>query len=208
MRCEGRPAHLLDFSADRPDPTRQSGARSYLLAGEEEGLPKRFKCRIRAPWYRVPVVAPGALMMAKRSHLYPRMIVNDANVLTTDTIYRGRVLPSMASARALTAAFHNSLTLLTSEIEGRSFGGGVLELVPSEISRLLLPLPVGIEDEFERLDAICRDADESLDDELVPETDRLVVARTPGLTRDLMEQMAEARRALVRLRLARTSLAG
>src|SRR5690606_34849786 len=37
--------------------------------------------------------------------------------------------------------FINSLTALSAELEGRHYGGGVLELVPSEIEKLLLPLP-------------------------------------------------------------------
>lgn len=204
--CEdGRAGYLLDFAASRPDPMMFSGARAYLSLGEAAELPKRFKCRIRSPWYRVPVVPPGALMMAKRSHLHPRVIVNDAGVLTTDTIYRGRLIgKSSLDTRALTAGFHNSLTLLTSEIEGRSFGGGVLELVPSEISRLLVPIPAGITEDFDRLDCICRNAsDEDVGESLVRETDQLLVKRTPGLATSLMDQLQDARSVLLGLRLAR-----
>ena len=35
----------------------------------------------------------------------------------------------------------NPLTALSAELEGRTYGGGVLELVPSEIERLLVPVP-------------------------------------------------------------------
>lgn len=41
---------------------------------------------------------------------------------------------------SLVLAFVNSLTSLTAEMEGRHYGGGVLELVPSEIERLLIPV--------------------------------------------------------------------
>jgi hypothetical protein len=144
------------------------------------------------------------MMMAKRSHLYPRVIVNDASVVTTDTIYRGRLLPGVdLTPKAFASAFHNSLTLLTSEIEGRSFGGGVLELVPSEISRVALPLPVNMETEFDHLDSICRNGAADLTDALLEETDRQIVQKTNGLTKDLMEQLQAARRALMALRLAR-----
>ncbi len=37
--------------------------------------------------------------------------------------------------------FLNGLTALTAELEGRHYGGGVLELVPSEIEKLLVPVP-------------------------------------------------------------------
>jgi adenine-specific DNA-methyltransferase len=145
------------------------------------------------------------MMMAKRSHLHPRVIVNEADVLTTDTIYRGRLISkSSLNTWALTAGFHNSLTLLTSEIEGRSFGGGVLELVPSEISRLLVPISEGIAEDFDRLDCICRNAsEEDVGESLVRETDQLLVKRTRGLVTSLMDQLQDARSALLRLRLAR-----
>ena len=35
--------------------------------------------------------------------------------------------------------FLNTLTALSAELEGRHYGGGVLELVPSEIDRLVIP---------------------------------------------------------------------
>ncbi len=41
---------------------------------------------------------------------------------------------------ALVFSFVNSLTCLSAEMEGRHYGGGVLELVPSEIERLLIPI--------------------------------------------------------------------
>ncbi|MEN3356906.1 MAG: adenine-specific DNA-methyltransferase, partial [Mycobacteriales bacterium] len=200
----GARAHLLDFAADRPDPRRRAAPLAYLAAGAQAKLPDRYKCRIRTPWYRVPVVAPGAVLMAKRSHHFPRALVNEAGVTTTDTIYRGRLLPEAGMTRhAVAASFHNSLTLLTAEIEGRSFGGGVLELVPSEISRLALPHPDRIGDEFDRLDRICRRADGDGSESLVEETDVVVATRTPGLTRALLAELHEALTVLRELRHAR-----
>ena len=64
-------------------------------------------------------------------------MLNSAGAYTTDTAYRIR--PKGAKAEALVFSFVNSLTCLTAEMEGRHYGGGVLELVPSEIERLLLP---------------------------------------------------------------------
>src|SRR5204862_2222133 len=139
---------------------------------------------------RVPVVAPGGMMMAKRSRLFPRVIGNDAQVATTDTIYRGRLLANTTATPAeFTAAFHNSLTLLTAEIEGRSFGGGVLELVPSEVGRLLIPMPDGFGVHLDRLDAILRSTIqlEAPSDALIEETDRLLIKADTGFSPPLMD---------------------
>lgn len=201
---DGLPGNLLDFAAGTSDPLTRRGPAAYLASGEAMELHTRYKCRIRKPWWRVPVVAPGLMMMAKRSHHFPRVIVNDAEVTTTDTIYRGRLLPKTTlTAQDFTAAFHNSLTLLTAEIEGRSFGGGVLELVPSEISRLSVPLPDNMSYEFEQLDWLCRNAGEHEPRALVEATDALVAKKTPGLTKGLLDQLRDAQQVLAGLRFAR-----
>lgn len=202
----GARAYLLDFSADRPRPSSDRPQR-YLRGGEELGLPARYKCRIRSPWYRVPVMPAGSMMLSKRSHRYPRVILNEVNAYTTDTIYRGRMVPACSiDATDLVASFHNSLTLLTAEIEGRSFGGGVLELVPSEVSRLLVPGPGGFGDELDRLDAIARATGQGSEEYLVEETDRLLVKRVNGLNRAAMEQLSQARLSLRSRRMDRNAV--
>ena len=193
LRNAGARAYLLDFAVDRPHPGAER-PRRYLSNGEELGLPARYKCRIRSPWYRVPVRPAGTMMLSKRSHWYPKAILNDVSAYTTDTIYRGRMVPTCSlDAVDLVASFHNSLTLLTAEVEGRSFGGGVLELVPSEVSRLLVPVVRGFGDELDRLDAIARSTDPGSEESLVDETDRLLVKRVKGLDRSAMERLSQAR---------------
>ena len=77
--------------------------------------------------------------MLKRSHDTPRLILNRIGAYTTDTAYRIR---SRVAAEKLVGCFINPLTALSAELEGRHYGGGVLELIPSEIERLMIPLPV------------------------------------------------------------------
>lgn len=205
LRESGRRAHLLSFSADRPAPAGAL-ARAYLRHGEQAALPDRYKCRIRAPWYRVPVAAPGQIMMSKRAHRYPRLILNRAGVHTTDTIYRGRMLPGAdRTAADLVAAFHSSLTLLTAEIEGRSFGGGVLELVPTEAGRLLAVVPERFGDEVERLDLLARAGSGADGEALIEETGRLLAKSTAGLTASLLDTLRDARLLLLARRMARNA---
>jgi hypothetical protein len=61
----------------------------------------------------------------------------------------------VASER-LVGCFLNPLTALSAELEGRHYGGGVLELIPSEIERLLIPLPSEAKVDLETLDASIR----------------------------------------------------
>ncbi len=76
--------------------------------------------------------------MLKRSHDHPRLVWNAQMAYTTDTAYR--ITPTGVGAKRLVASFVNALTVLSAELEGRHYGGGVLELVPSEIRRLRVPL--------------------------------------------------------------------
>lgn len=196
---------LLDFSAEAPEPLSFARPTAYLERGEKQDLPARYKCKIRDPWYRVPNIETGELLLSKRSHRIARIIVNEAGVYTTDTIYRGRILPDATiSAQALSACFHSSLTLLSAELEGRSFGGGVLELVPSEIGRLAVTSLAEAEKWLPQLDSICR---ESGEEALVEATDALLI-NAGGLEEELAGLLAAARQTLVERRLARSSRAG
>lgn len=125
-----------------------SGAKKYIIEGEIQELHTRYKCRIRKPWYTVPSVYKTEIGMLKRSHNYPRLILNSADAYTTDTAYR---ISSKVDAVSMVCSFINSLTALTAELEGRHYGGGVLELVPSEIEKVLIPLIDFSEDEIKAL---------------------------------------------------------
>jgi len=92
--------------------------------------------------------------MLKRSHHFPRLILNTAKAFTTDTAYR--VIPREMKAVDLVLSFVNSLTALSCELEGRHYGGGVLELVPSEIERVLVPQGHRLLGDLKHLDAAVR----------------------------------------------------
>jgi len=149
----GYPTHFLWFREANGKRLHEK-ARSYLKTGEAEKLHLRYKCRVREPWYEVPSVYATPLGMLKRSHDAPRLIVNSARAYTTDTSYRLR--PLGHEPETLAASFLTALTALSAEIEGRSYGGGVLELVPSEIERLLICLPENFRPDIRLLDNLVR----------------------------------------------------
>ena len=122
--------------------------------GEAQSLHARYKCRVRTPWYTVPSVYSTEIGMLKRSHDTPRLVLNKMGAYTTDTAYRIRT--SKVDAEKLVACFVNPLTSLSAELEGRHYGGGVLELIPSEIERLLLPLPSKVNLDLKALDNAVR----------------------------------------------------
>lgn len=200
---EGQIAWLLSFSADKPAPEDFKLPSLYLSEGMRQEIDQRFKCRVRTPWHRVPVVPAGEMLLSKRSNNYPRVIANHARVVTTDTIYKGQMLAgSPVTADDFTAAFHNSLTLLSAEIEGRSFGGGVLELVPSEVSALRVPVASGAVCDLAALDKLARTSKEP--EALVEATDAAITRLLPALNAGIMADLRDARADLMNRRLQRT----
>lgn len=140
-RHRGLPTNFFCVEKNASSTRLPKRVQDYIKTGEEEKLHTRYKCRIRQPWFSVPSVYTTPIGLLKRSHNFPRLILNSLGAFTTDTAYRITPLPGGPTAEKLVYCFVNSLTSLTAELEGRHYGGGVLELVPSEIEKLLVPLP-------------------------------------------------------------------
>ncbi len=130
------PCYLIDFCASDGKPL-DGHAYAYISMGEDLGIDKRYKSLHRRPWYKIPVVRQAPGLFFKRSHKLPKLCMNKAGVLSTDTAYH--VYPKLGyTMENICFSFYNSLTLLFCEIEGRFYGGGVLELTPKEFRRLPL----------------------------------------------------------------------
>ncbi len=147
----GVPTNFIWFS-DEKISSLPDDVKTYIKLGEKEELHKRYKCRIREPWYSVPSVYSTTIGLPKRSHSFPRLVFNKAQAYTTDTTYRVR--HKKFDEPTIVYSFINSLTALTAEVEGRHYGGGVLELVPSEIRKLLVPIKKSSEKEVYKLNAV------------------------------------------------------
>lgn len=184
--ASGKPTNFLWLDRSVEDSAQ---GRAYIASGERENFHKRYKCRIRSPWYTVPSVHTTEVGMLKRSHDTPRLILNRAGAYTTDTAYRIRAL--RGTADALVYGFYNSLTALSAELEGRHYGGGVLELVPSEIEKLLLPAPEAIAPDVERLDRMVRQ--DAVADTLEVQSEAVLGALTKNEQMELLAAWAMLR---------------
>lgn len=135
--AENLATHLLDFSRvalnDLP-----SNVMAYVTSGEIAKINTGYKCSIRKPWYVVPSPWVPDAFMLRQIHTFPKIIVNSANATCTDTIHRVRLRNGLQK-EAVAAMFLNSLTFAFTEITGRSYGGGVLELEPGEAENLPIP---------------------------------------------------------------------
>lgn len=150
---DGNPTNFLWLREGKKD----AALHAYVRLGETQQLHTRYKCRVRSPWYTVPSVYATEIGMLKRAHHSPRLILNRMGAYTTDTAYRIRARD--IDAEKLVASFVNPLTALSAELEGRHYGGGVLELIPSEIERLLIPFPARFRANLPALDESIRTRD-------------------------------------------------
>ena len=138
------------------------GARSYIEYGESIGINKGYKTGIRDDWFVIPSIKISDALFIRRNNLFPRLILNEADVYTTDTMHRV-FIKDKTDKNAFVASFYNSLSLAFSEIVGRSYGGGVLELMPSEAEKILFPFRMENEELLSTVDKMMREK-KSIDD--------------------------------------------
>lgn len=145
---------LLD--ARTADIEEHNGLAAYVRLGEEHEVHTGYKCRIRKRWWVVPSIWEADAFMLRQIHTHPRIVANQTNATSTDTVHRIRLSEGVDAAKLATGAM-NSVTFAVSEIVGRSYGGGILELEPSEAEELPVPDPSLVADHLvARVDELVR----------------------------------------------------
>ena len=125
------------------EPASDDALASYIAAGEAGGVHEGYKCSIRKHWWAVPSRWTPDAFLLRQIYDHPRIIANLTDATSTDTIHRVRMLNGVPPIK-LAAASINSVTFAFSEVMGRSYGGGVLELEPREAEGLPFPSPKGL----------------------------------------------------------------
>ncbi len=167
----------------------------YLQKGIELNIPDRYKCSIRKKWYVIPNIStkPEAFFF-KRSHFYPKLLKNKTNAFVTDSAYKINMKEGY-DLDSFIFSFYNSLTLTFAEINGRYYGGGVLELTPKEFKSLPIPYIQIEENTFE--DFVKRfEIKENIDDVLTI-NDNIILRDRLKLTTTEINKIEEIRRKLI-----------
>ena len=175
----GARAYLLKFPPLK-DLKNNKGALEYIKLGEAEGINKGYKCGIRDEWQIMPSDWISQGLFIRRNNIYPKLIINKARAHTTDTMHR--VTPKKGTnLKAFVASYYNSLSLAFTEICGRSHGGGVLELMPSEVENIILPYNKTNEGILAEIDKKLRARGDI--DEILKVTDEIILKRKYGFSR-------------------------
>ena len=184
--ASGTKAYLLVF----PSGVKKSGdegVKAYIENGEKEGINKGYKTGIRDEWYIIPSIKLSDALFLRRNNQYPKFVLNEAKAYTTDTMHRVFIKEGV-NKRAFVASYYNSLSFAFAEILGRNFGGGCLELMPSEVGGIYMPYRIENEVLFTEIDRMLRQKKTA--DEILDYTDRIILHEGMGLS---MEEVQTAR---------------
>ena len=185
-----------------PDP---GALERFVREGEQLGVAGRYKCRTRKPWWRVPGVAGADVLLGYMIGTAPKAAVNRAGATYTNSLH-GLRIDRGVPPEAVVLGLHTSVSLLSVEVEGRTYGGGVLKMEPTEMARVLVPCPGLGEDAIrraaERVDRLLR---EGRFQQAVEAADRAVLSEGLGLPEETIARLRSGRRRLIRRRTGRAS---
>ena len=159
-RAEGKRARLIAFPENTPFEDYPDSHKAYIALGEAAGENAGYKCAIRDRWYVVPSIWVPDAFFLRRNNLYPKFVLNQCDAVSTDTMHRMKFYLGVEPENVL-LSYYNSISFAFTEICGRSYGGGVLEILPGEMGNIMLPRIDAIDPAFrnsllQRIDEIVR----------------------------------------------------
>ena len=142
-------------------------------------------------------------MFLRRNNLYPKFVLNEAGAYTTDTMHRVFIKEGV-NKKAFVASYYNSLSFAFAEILGRNFGGGCLELMPSEVGGIYLPYREENERIFDTIDRMLRN--KATADEILDYSDEIILRQGMGLSADEVKLARSIWHKIINRRLTRETL--
>jgi adenine-specific DNA-methyltransferase len=177
----------------------------YIKLGEKNEVNHGYKCSIRDQWYVVPSIWIPDAFFLRRNNLYPKFVLNKCGAISTDTMHRMKINEGI-DEETLLLSYYNSISFAFTEVCGRSYGGGVLEILPGEMGNIMLPVikefPINKKkDLLKKIDTIVREG-RNIEDAL-DLVDEAVLVGHLGLERELCISCRNIWKKLQRRRLGR-----
>ncbi|WP_249352996.1 MULTISPECIES: N-6 DNA methylase [unclassified Microbacterium] len=139
-----------------PSSTPAEATLRYIEFGHATGVDQAYKCRVRKSWWRVPVLDAPDLFLTCMNADTARLTTNAAGARHLNSIHGVYLRDELRDIgrEALPVASLNSMTLLSAELVGRSYGGGILKIEPREADRWWMPSPAMLTKHREALAAV------------------------------------------------------
>lgn len=183
---------------------------AYIAYGETKGVSQRYKCRVRAPWWRVPLPKqPADLLFTYMNDVTPQLCTNAEGRCHLNSVHGVALKEEVRELgrELLPLAALNSVTALSAEMEGRQYGGGLLKMEPREAAALKVPAPEVVRAYASDLRSAKGDVRALLRAGRVEQAtelvDAILLGRAEGMSLDDIEALQSAVRALRSRRKAR-----
>jgi adenine-specific DNA methylase len=165
----------------------------HYIDGAPDKVKNATKCKEREPWYSVLHRFNPPAFFQYMSATWPRITVNSADATCTNNIHRllWKNPRCTEDWTRLALGALSTMSQLSAELLGRSYGIGVLKLEPKEVLKLTVPVGDKLDCALaEQVDALLRKGD-------IQEANRLVDAqlleRGLGLSKTQIQTLREAR---------------
>lgn len=169
--------NLPCYLVHAPKIRKNSHITKYLNLLSEDEISSNRTFSKRQPWYAPDDNLIPDAFLSVMNHYGPRMILNDAKVTCTNTIYRAYFTNQQLSdkeKKVIAISLLTSFSQLSAEYTGRRYGSGVLKHEPSEMRKIQLFIPTTIDENkvlqyFSKIDTALRNEDQNLATNLADE---------------------------------------
>lgn len=195
----------------RPPGEPSSASAEYIGTGQATGVDRAYKCRVRKPWYRVPLVPPADLLLTCMNADTARLTTNEAGAHHLNSVHGVYLKPEnrKLGRELLPLASLNSATLLSAEMVGRSYGGGILKIEPREADVWMMPSQAIVAGRAEALRGVRQQVTRLLQKnrllDAVAVIDRVLLIESGLLTPDELESIRAAHHTLSQRRVTRSA---
>lgn len=114
----------------------------YIKNGVEKKLHERYKTKNRDIWFKIDYGIKPDAFLHYMSGECPHIVINNSDYTSTNAVHKiyWKEDSNLISKEKIAFSSLSSLSQLSIELFGRSYGGGILKLEPNEAVKILLPV--------------------------------------------------------------------